>query len=1095
MTRPSLGVCQQLLLMAILVLLTARRSNEQAFVRSSPFSSMGGAGLMRHSTGIFGNMELTRSARSAGGESPRQSNTLFGGAAGPSTKAYTRPSSVSFGNSKGRYDDQGMSAFRNLFGQDIGQSAGIYDSFGKPKQDNLALIAQSRPAEGRMRFGDSRQNSAAHNMERYRKHPFSSIRLSPVSQLSGVQVQTPFGNHQRDDSLRGETKDFFAENRARNFRRKDPFERPISRSSFPLPHVNKDMTLEMPGTASSPPRPRGLYPSQRRFSQDEEDVLEKPVKSNRDSFPAPEYPVAKAPAGAFLWAKPVAIPQVGLSNSSKDDGKTKNDADRKASLINVNPGDSLSFPKTKELKLPDLPSVSEKVQDQRVKANVSSTPDDQRVKDAIIYNVINRQNPETGISKLDLSDEISVESDGSKFVDFSKDSEKVEDNSVLKNKLKNLTLASGADLPGNEITIGLKGDKEFDNIVDLRGSADGPNFPLRKSMKGTSDFLPGIDNQQLSKTSSGQPSLGRHNIKPELSAYQLKEPEEEINNSHPTLVASSDNVADPKPNKKGSYDVTVLTDEAITKKSGNPPLTASILVGESPQTEDNYRISPLDVSAIKTTVERTIEDGSERIVKNERRLQSDDSGFILTDDLYSDGDDLGASESSESSLVDIQPALLGVTEATKDISKSGETGEKENFQDVAFGGDTGADPGNAPPTAIKPPVGSGYLLSDGYFDPKESEPQPPPPLAFPFTSATSENQQKDGTVEDQTGQAVKINEVSKSDASIELAVNEEKLKKMLQEEREPRMGIQSADRIQIDVKEDQGDSTQNNFELNNKGNSSRLLHSSNTILEEEHIGLEQLKRMEEEAKQQEALPVSSTKSRTEDTVNTFQAFGKQTHPFTSEKGGQVDGRSDNTYNDQDQYENDPIKRYSGNGGRQFQVIQPSDNKDSLPEDFINTGFDDIRKPMEEMKRDDQEEDNKGGLLVLNKDDGDEAGGLQDHKNQDRKNKDQDVFRDDFVDYSNYEDPYFGYDYDYSPDSAGKETGDRQTSAFLVSPFESMFGKTVDQTRRGSFGSLFQNLGQPQRSRSRSNGGGGWGLFDDKLGQIIKTRPSLNLFNG
>ena len=100
-----------------------------------------------------------------------------------------------------------------------------------------------------------------------------------------------------------------------------------------------------------------------------------------------------------------------------------------------------------------------------------------------------------------------------------------------------------------------------------------------------------------------------------------------------------------------------------------------------------------------------------------------------------------------------------------------------------------------------------------------------------------------------------------------------------------------------------------------------------------------------------------------------------------------------------------------------------------------------------------------------------------------------------MDYSNYEDPYFGYDYDYSPDSAGKETGDRQTSAFLVSPFESMFGKTVDQTRRGSFGSLFQNLGQPQRSRSRSNGGGGWGLFDDKLGQIIKTRPSLNLFNG
>ena len=125
------------------------------------------------------------------------------------------------------------------------------------------------------------------------------------------------------------------------------------------------------------------------------------------------------------------------------------------------------------------------------------------------------------------------------------------------------------------------------------------------------------------------------------------------------------------------------------------------------------------------------------------------------------------------------------------------------------------------------------------------------------------------------------------------------------------------------------------------------------------------------------------------------------------------------------------------------------------------------------------------------------GGLDARKDGDKKEKERDVFEDDFVDYSEYEDPYYGSNYDYDPDLTGGETENRPTSSFLVSPFESMFGKTVDQTEKGSFGSLFQNLGQTQRSRGggRGGGGGGWGLFDDKLGQIIRTRPSLNLFAG
>ncbi|RUS81890.1 hypothetical protein EGW08_010360, partial [Elysia chlorotica] len=396
----------------------------------------------------------------------------------------------------------------------------------------------------------------------YRKHPFSSIRLSPVSQLAGVQGQTPFGNHQRDDSLRGESKDFFAQNRARNFRRKDPFERPINRASFPLVPVNEGISLDLPANADSSQRPKGLYPTQRKFNDGkEENPALEPVRSNKDPLQAPEFHGASAPEGAFVWAKPVAIPQVGASNASKEDGKASDGADTKASLINVNPGDSLSFPKTKELKLPDLPSVSEKLRDRNNKNNKTLNQNAQNGTSTQNYKTL--QNITRKPSNLEFSNENNAESDGSNSVELSLGPEE---------KLQN----------------------KYGNI---------------------------------------QPPPRSNKQKPNFNA---KEPAGKLTISRPTLVASRGTVSDPKPGNKGRYDVTVFTDEAITKKSGIPLLTGTFPSGESPKSEENNRVSPLDVPAIKTVVERTIEDGSEKIVKNERRLDSDDSGFILTNDLYSD---------------------------------------------------------------------------------------------------------------------------------------------------------------------------------------------------------------------------------------------------------------------------------------------------------------------------------------------------------------------------------------------------------------------------------------------------------------------------
>lgn len=94
---------------------------------------------------------------------------------------------------------------------------------------------------------------------------------------------------------------------------------------------------------------------------------------------------------------------------------------------------------------------------------------------------------------------------------------------------------------------------------------------------------------------------------------------------------------------------------------------------------------------------------------------------------------------------------------------------------------------------------------------------------------------------------------------------------------------------------------------------------------------------------------------------------------------------------------------------------------------------------------------------------------------------------------------------------------------LASPFQSMFGKTLDQAESGSFGSLFNSLRPSERddktlnfddSGSRGyakyddfqqhpegsmhNRGGGFNverrlMFDNDLGQIIERRPSLDLF--
>ncbi|GFR89139.1 hypothetical protein ElyMa_006116800 [Elysia marginata] len=1099
--------------------------NLVCFVRSSPFSA-GGGSLMAGGTGVFGDMGLTRSARSAGFRP--ESDAFFNGRSSSNRNLYTRPIAAGFGNPPQvrRYGEE-MSAFRNLFGQDIGQSAGIYDSFGKPKQGNLALIAQSRPA-GRLRLDESTQNSALDDMERYRKHPFSSIRLSPVSQISGVQVQTPFGNHQRDGNPRDDNKDFFVENRARRFHRKDPFERPISRSNFPLPPVNGDITLELPINANSPARQRNVY--QPKQSDREKHSFEEPTKSNRNSFSEPEFPIATAPADAFVWAKPIAVPQVGPNNSSKD-----TIPDKKASLINVSPGDSLSFPKTKALKLPDLPSESEKANSMQVTNNAS----------------INQVKPKG--------------------------------HSAANDKVINL-----ADL------ISTVGDSSIESLENSHSTS-----------AEESKFIEHLKNPEK-KSDSQHP--------------QKHTPEVKTKNSISPAVASPENVLDPKTNNKGRYDVTTFKDEAITKKNGDIPLLQSAEADRLSPNDDKFEISPFDLPAIKTVVERTIEDGSETIVKNKRRLETDDSGFILTNDLYSDEANLEgitetdtvpytgrASHRLENEMYDHtsqqqptvhhkvrnNPSILDESQSDPNIAaeaqkstgkllkespltlsknaptfQSFDTDHNTPFVDSprTVGETTGKGHSGSGIHVDTPPIGSGYLLSNVYFDEDEPEPPPPPPLVPPSTSMKLEEDTL-GSLQDKSRHATGTSKISSSDTIDVLSVNEEKLKEMLQEEATPRLDIQTVSGPQMDEKEFLTNSDIRSFEGGLGEDRDNSISSSNTVIDEEHIGLEHLKRMKEEAKRGKPNADSIPKLRTENGQNgfkekNFDSSNDHPKPFELDINGLRGGSGglgntddskgtetldrerkrkpaafldeDFTINTnpasanfdlidagegtldyhhkydlksppRDDLKEQDLQHNPSLGGSklhhsdedldedhgseetgQLEGDLTSHSHDALPDDFINVGLNDIRKPMADLEG--QDEDKRAKQI-----DGGEAEGTEEPEHERRKGSDNDIFEEDFVDYSNYEDPYYGYD--YYPDSADDKTEPRQSSAFLETPFQSMFGKTADQSRRGSFGSLFQNLGQPQRSRGGANNGGGWGLFDDKLGQIIKTRPSLNLFNG
>ena len=1000
-----------------------------------------------------------------------------------------------------------MSAFRSLFGQDIGKSAGIYDSFGKPKQDNLALIAQSRPAEGRMRLGESTQNSAANNMERYRKHPFSSIRLSPVSQMSGVQVQTPFGNHQRDGSSRDESKDLFVENRARNFRQADPFERPISRSGFPLPSVNEGITLDLPTSVNSrqpEQETRNGYQPQRRFEEGEEDAFGKPVRSNRDPFSEPHFPVAKAPIDAFVWSKPITIPQVKISNLTSEEGEDTDGSNTKASLINVNPGDSLILPKTKKLKLPDLPSVSEKLKGTQAESNTTrrlGNQGDENTDNNGVTNLADLLSGDRESSKESLDSTKSVETGENHF-------DKHPGASSLK-----LDVTSGAfpshngRLSHEERDADVNGDKEVTDSDKSIEFVDGTDIEEKRPNQNNGEnkkALPqSTSNRQPSVTDGGRTTQIPIFVDPGFKSNEFEGTDRNVKSSLPSLVASPVDVADPKPNTRGKYDVTILTDEAITKKSGDPPLNGGLeSVDSSLHSGSLYHASPLDVPAIKTVVERTIEDGSETIVKNQRHLESDDSGFILTNDLYSDEADMegivqtdslpytgsaseeieielnrqklqnpqqagitssitpftqdsiqnniiGSSNASKdnfsplpgkvgrfhSTHVNEQPDSSGFAEDKLDSTKGTLTGEDESVSTV------GLSYGNILPdlsTAERPPVGSGYLLSKDYFENDELEPPPPPPLVPPLTSEDLETHE-DFSGNEQSNHATEMGTVVNINKDDILALNEEKIKKMLLGETEPRMGIQTSGQTQSDGREGYGE---NSLFIDKVGKGSSdsdsnlgRVSNSKTVIEEEHIGLEQLKRMEKEARKPETPPAQFSNSRDKDGLNdfkdyTFDSFGKHEYPFSSETGENVDNSpgignkdgnddhfrdyvndrernsmnfrnedfdmgtnpvsstADDIGNDHGKFDlrpqrkeiNSPTPRKvstdpkgvdypetspSSRGDHLFQAVEPGHRKDSLPEDFIATGFDDIRKPMEALKRDDRKEDTSGSPVTGN----------------------------------------------------------------------------------------------------------------------------------
>ncbi|XP_012938408.1 uncharacterized protein LOC101849538 [Aplysia californica] len=1090
----------RLLLMMLLLAVDKENEGGAMLLQPSPFARgarqsllndnlLGGVASPRNSFGFAdfrnggtaGGLGLGVAAYPAG---RRHSPFPFQGQFNPGSGSFPQQGSSSgfgrnpFGESRiGTPPDQSRtSAFKNLFGEDIGQSGGIYGSFGRPQDSqqqghgfsssnfpfaspssssstsSSSLFASpsssspfaspsgspspSSPSKDNVRGSAARAISGlARNRSQknlllnevgksgrsdpsvYRRHPFSSLRLSPLTQVSGVAVASPTGQspfYNQGDF--GERPGSSVENRALNYRHRDPFERPISRSVFPLPSVNEPIKLDLAKDEQKrvhfAKKNNKLPPARKLTDNDDGRNVERPSLITNG-------PSLIASPGNGNWQKVPAVP---------------------------------SLPK---VQLPEKPLETNPIIGNKSVSN-TRTPKDNVVSGPIsgLKETVEKDIPELHTK---ISNEFNQEEERKDQKSETRPTDVIE--SVPGKYLK---AESESGRNEKEADIGT-------DVIFLDSQGTGIISGTRETGESTSREKPQASSEENNADSA---------IKsPDLNSFQRGQ--------------TGNGKSDPTP--KGNYDITVLTDEEITKQAGDVATTSL----NSPQLSGKDDVTPGDLPATKRVVELTIKDGTEEVVSKKRRLPTDHVGFILTDDLYDDTDD-NKDDGLNNNYEDFDDFDDDV--GSYDISKDADSKDSENtaFGDINTGasstipspltvgsplttypdqdsrvGKTASEyDSSSPNLEERPAVGSGYMVYGLDEDPdfKEGH-REKDEFVYPDFSEPSNQNNNDVSASNQQGQDLGKDDESPNDSMIEKAMKNAHIE-------EEHVNLDNLKDYQKDFVDDDNDGVDeggtngdgvtdfNDYNFDTFGEKDYIFGNYDNDDDEYSINTDP-----------DALNFDLLNAG-EGNINikrSSKAFKPESKTVRNLNDGSQDGLTSSN---------------KALGSRDTAYTVPRNNRD--PTNSEISGSESSSTGDDAEISDVNHRDDKTILEAEDDVPSDSDQELTDGSKSALVKKEP-VYKDDYYD----DDSRFAdYEYVYTPPStSGFPTTSRfggSSPAFIRSPFKSMFGKSVDQAERGSFGSLFQSLPPPGGVGS-GRAGNRKGLFDERLGQIIERRPSLDLF--
>lgn len=513
------------------------------------------------------------------------------------------------GNSYG--SSQPRSPFKRLFGSDIGQSSGVYDSFGKTGSSN--------------EWKDSQRKSES-QIGPQRNHPFSSLRLNPVSSVRGVKILGPDEETQRKREAIADSFTNFHDgvnpghlrsrsrtrsNRAHTYEHENPFEKPISSSTFPLPDVNSPITLDLAEDQVNRVR---FTKENRRLPPSRNFVYSPSIHSESEEMDSSEHGLSKSKN----------------DNLSLDLIATIATSPRKGSKI-LSPAETFDLPSKKNI-IRDITKSHTFTHGENNGENHITKEEEregegagEKLQQLQPYEQDNDKKIRRGTKKENEFKDKLLHS-GFLSNDLSDSSEVVDS---ITSPYKDRTIY-GKSLLNNATDDGIKPPN-----IHIYLSTAKKNRPLRKQASNVKSELVaqtiGDDNQFHDELFDA--SIDNF----DNTAYvNNKEKSKEIFDLPKTSLRVNRNEQLTPKDKTGNYDITTLTEENIHKLSG----MLEEANNDTPYPEQSHsRIveefhRPLAIPATKRVTEETIDSGKRTVIDNETLLPTDHVGFILTDEYY-----------------------------------------------------------------------------------------------------------------------------------------------------------------------------------------------------------------------------------------------------------------------------------------------------------------------------------------------------------------------------------------------------------------------------------------------------------------------------